>query len=112
MGAQFTTLAPGQRLMYDVKGGTGGGGKINRLFAPFGFRAAKDGLDGDHVMKRQIGGPDVIENLWPLRASENRSSSATVVSIEVRYRDAPLNVHVARRTHGDPLYLLIRSVKN
>jgi hypothetical protein len=112
LAPQFASLAPGMRLRYDEKGSTGGGGKINRLFAPFGFRARAEGLDGDHVMERQIGGPDEVVNLWPLDKGENRSSGATVKSIEVQLKNRPVNVHEARRKRGKPaLYLLIRKVR-
>lgn len=111
LAPQFAAIAPGTRLRYEDKGSTGGGGKINRLFETFGFRASGEHLDGDHVMERQIGGPDEIANLWPLPAGENRSSGATVKSIEVRHRGAMTNVHVARTRRGQALYLLIRSVR-
>jgi len=111
LDAQFAAIAPGVRLSYEEKGSTGGGGKINRLFEPFGFRATADGMDGDHVMERQIGGPDAIGNLWPLPRGENRSSGATVKSIDVRFRRKADNVHVARTKRGKTLYLLIRSVR-
>jgi hypothetical protein len=111
LAAQFASIAPGVRLRYDEKGGTGGGGKINRLFQPFGFRASAEGMDGDHVMERQIGGPDEVANLWPLPLGENRSSGATIKSIEVRFRRQPTPVHVARQRRGSVLYLLIRSVR-
>ncbi|MET0517504.1 MAG: hypothetical protein ABW005_01595, partial [Burkholderiaceae bacterium] len=103
--------APGAKLRYEEKGSTGGGGKINRRFAPFGFSASGEGMDGDHVMERQIGGPDELANLWPLPMGENRSSGATVKDIQIRYRRQPANVHVARTRRGQALYLLIRSVR-
>ena len=42
--------------------------------SPFGYRAQAEGLDGDHIIEMQIGGPNELKNLWPLQASENRSS--------------------------------------
>ncbi|MEO5732990.1 MAG: HNH endonuclease signature motif containing protein, partial [Rubrivivax sp.] len=111
LSPQFASIAPGVKLRYEDKGSTGGGGKINQRFFPFGYRALDDGMDGDHVMERQIGGPDDIANLWPLQKSENRSSGATVKSIEVRYQRKPENVHVARTRRGSAIYLLIRSVR-
>ena len=111
LSPQFASLAPGVKLRYEDKGSTGGGGKINALFSPFGYRASLDGMDGDHVMERQIGGPDEVANLWPLQKGENRSSGATVKAIEVRFQRKPTNVHVARTKRGSALYLLIRSVR-
>jgi hypothetical protein len=107
---QFASLAPGVRLHYEVKGSTGGGGKINRLFRPFGYRPGKEGRDGDHVMERQIGGPDVVGNLWPLPLSENRSSGSIVKDLEVRFKGKKLNVHAAKTKRGKALFLLIRKV--
>lgn len=34
--------------------------------------------DGDHVMEKQLGGPDHESNVWPLNSSINRSSGGTV----------------------------------
>jgi hypothetical protein len=111
LSPQFANMAPGMKLRYEDKGSTGGGGKINDMFFPFGYRASLDGMDGDHVMERQIGGPDEIANLWPLQKGENRSSGATLKAIEVRYQRKPENVHVARTKRGSAIYLLIRSVR-
>ena len=111
LSTQFASVAPGVKLRYEDKGSTGGGGKINALFFPFGYRASLDGMDGDHVMERQIGGPDEIANLWPLQKGENRSSGATVKAMQVRYQRKPENVHLARTKRGSAVYLLIRSVR-
>lgn len=122
VGLRSDLASIGERrvLVYDEKGSTGGGGKINDVFRPFGFVPKIDGgegLDGDHVLERQLGGPDDLINLWPLSASENRSSGATVKSIMVTYKGKKenqpreWNVHDARVDRGEPLYLLVRSVK-
>jgi hypothetical protein len=34
--------------------------------------------DTDHIMEKQLGGPDDLGNLWPLNASTNRSSGGSV----------------------------------
>ncbi len=109
---QFAGLGPGKVIMYDVKGGTGGGSKINNKFKPFGFSASGEGFDGDHVMERQLGGPDAIANLWPLPLGENRSSGSKVKSMKVEFQKKPMTVHEARtkrKKKGGPLYLLIKS---
>lgn len=118
---EFASLGFGKVLVYWDKFGTGGGGKINDLFRPYGFKPSSEGLDGDHVMERQIGGPDEIENLWPLKASENRSSGSLVKNLKGQYgapgasgktATAEIAVHEAKAKRGsEPLYLLIRSVK-
>jgi hypothetical protein len=70
----------GMKIAMTKSEGTGGGGKINKRFAPYGFRALSEGLDGDHVVERQLGGEDEIENLWPLDSGENRSAGSTLKS--------------------------------
>jgi hypothetical protein len=113
LSPQFASLGPGKLLMYDEKEGTGGGHKINDLFHPYGYYAKEEGMDGDHVLERQLGGPDLTENLWPLDKSENRSSGSLVKELPVTYKGKPTTVHKARasRAKGSPLYLLIRSVR-
>lgn len=106
----FASLAPGKVLVYAEKGATGGGGKINKMFHPFGFRAGKEGYDGDHVMERQLGGPDALSNLWPLQKGENRSSGSTVKSMKVTFKKKSVTVHDAKgKRKKKPLHLLIKS---
>jgi len=62
---------------------TPGGGKINDILKQYGFRPKPEYMDGDHVTEIQMGGQDVIENLWPLDASINRSAGATLASTSV-----------------------------
>lgn len=111
LSAQFASLATGMMLTYDEKAGTGGGGKINDQFKPYGFAPTSEGLDGDHVMERQIGGPDHLDNLWPLEKGENRSSGATVKNIRVDYGGKEKTIHEARVKARKTIYLLIRSTK-
>lgn len=110
LSPDFAAIGPGRILIYDEKAGTGGGGKINDRFAPFGFRAKLQGLDGDHVLERQLGGPDNYNNLWPLPFRENRSSGSRVKSLKVKYRNKEMTVHEARDDRGKALHLLIKSV--
>jgi hypothetical protein len=113
LSPQFASLAPGRLLTYGVKGKTGGGSKINNRFKPYGFAASSEGLDGDHVLERQIGGPDELDNLWPLHSSENRSSGSIVSRISVKFKGNNLPVHEARdKVKNKPaLFLLVRSTK-
>jgi hypothetical protein len=108
----FASLAPGKVLVYDDKGRTGGGSKINNEFKPFGFRPGKERMDGDHVMERQLGGPDALSNLWPLDAGENRSSGSTIKSMKITFKNRALTVHEARLARKNkPLNLLITGVR-
>ncbi len=116
LAAQFAALGPGMVLNYSEKAGTGGGGKVNDILRPYGFVPSSkggEGLDGDHVLERQLGGPDDPDNLWPLGKSENRSSGSTIKSMEVKVNAEVMNVHAAKKKlkKKDSLYLLIRSTK-
>ncbi len=57
---------------------TAGGGKILSALRPFGFRASNEDLDGDHVIERQMGGPDERGNLWMLDSTENSRAGGTL----------------------------------
>lgn len=109
LAKEFANLAPGKILVYASEAGTGGGGKINKMFSRYGYRPKKEGLDGDHVMERQLGGPDEIYNLWPLGYSENRSSGATVKIMEVTFKNKKMTVHDARlKKRNKKIHLLIK----
>lgn len=69
----------GKTFQFDPKR-TMGGGLINRTLAPWGYRARAAGMDGDHILEMQMGGENVVENLWPLDKSENRSSGSILSS--------------------------------
>jgi hypothetical protein len=68
-------------------GSTTGGKLINDLFRPFGYRGkeedASESRDGDHLVEMQLGGPNKLENLWPLEASINRSGGSTTAAMKV-----------------------------
>jgi hypothetical protein len=119
---QFASLGPGVLVTYKDPGGTGGGGKINNVFKPYGFVPSSDGgegMDGDHVLERQLGGPDAIPNLWPLDRSENRSSGSIIKSLKYYsgkdQKESSITIHAlydALRKNGkDALYIVIRSVR-
>lgn len=74
-------------LILLAPGRTSGGGLINRAFEPFGYRAQQDGMDGDHLVEMQLGGPNILENLWPLQASENRSGGSRTASMSFTLPD-------------------------
>ncbi len=74
----------GMKFELHPGGKTGGGGKINRALKPYGYSAGAEVRDGDHVLERQVGGADALENLWPLDLGENRASGSTLASTELR----------------------------
>ena len=118
LSPQFASLSTGMLLTYGKKEGTGGGGKINDRFKPYGFVPSSqggEGMDGDHVLERQLGGPDSLDNLWPLDRSENRSSGATVKNIPVKLGNTTMTVHEARQSKKlkskPAIFLLVRSTK-
>jgi hypothetical protein len=80
------TIAVGKKVKYKP-GKTEGGGLINQTLRPYGYRARAEYRDGDHVVEMQVGGPNILENLWPLDASENRSSGAALAARKVKKPD-------------------------
>jgi len=83
-----TTLNVGTVVGPLTTASTPGGGRINRIFAKYGFRAGAEGLDGDHVKEIQFGGQDVIGNLWPLDAGINRGAGSTLAQKSVSHPKA------------------------
>jgi Domain of unknown function (DUF4157) len=56
--------------------------RFNAAVERFGY-SREDNLyggetDGDHVMEKQLGGPDAWDNVWPLDSSTNRTSGSSV----------------------------------
>lgn len=111
---QYRTAVDKRLYMAEV-GSTGGGGKINDEFRPFGFSPQGEGMDGDHVIERQLGGPDLLANLWPLNASENRSAGSTLrgMSFPNPAGGAPITLDQVKAEvrAGRPKYLLIVSTR-
>jgi len=64
---------------------TPGGGKITAILQKFGFSGDLEKLDGDHVHEIQVGGEDIVDNLWPLYASPNRGAGSIISRIVVHY---------------------------
>ncbi len=91
-----------------------GGYVINDVLRKYGFRPDKDRLDGDHVHEMQLGGQNVLENLWPLDKSTNRGSGSTIDKADVTLKDGRvIKVYQLRqfvKTSGRKIYFSIRSV--
>lgn len=62
---------------------TPGGGTINSVLERYGWDAAAEYMDGDHVVEIQFGGKDVPTNLWPLDASMNRGAGSRLSKQQV-----------------------------
>ena len=96
-------------------GNTQGGSKVNKLFRPFGYRAQEEdpveSKDGDHLVEMQLGGPNELENLWPLKASQNRSGGSRVASMVVKIapKDEITMDDLKKRSQIVPTFLRIKS---
>jgi hypothetical protein len=88
-------------------GSTEGGGLINRTLRPYGYRAGTEDNDGDHVVEMQIGGPNILENLWPLEKDENRSSGAKLAATRVKPGTKEMTLEEASKKKGSQLWLMI-----
>ncbi len=74
---------------------TSGGRKINKILKKYGFIASAEGLDGDHVQDIQFGGPNTVENLWPLQAGINQKAGPILAQTSVKYRDTNRSVRIS-----------------
>jgi hypothetical protein len=64
---------------------------FNDLIEAWGYNRddnAAPPTDGDHVMEKQLGGPDAYSNLWPLNSGINRSSGGKVSGEIARIKQA------------------------
>jgi hypothetical protein len=64
--------------------------KMNEVLKAHGYdrETGQDApRDTDHIVEKQLGGPDQHSNLWPLNASTNRSSGGTVRSEVARIKE-------------------------
>ena len=65
--------------------------RFKKELAKWGYNR-EDNLDGttdaDHVMEKQLGGPDEVPNLWPLNSQTNQHSGSDVRSQIVAIRKA------------------------
>ncbi len=59
------------------------GSTITNRLRLFGFFADDEKLDGDHVWEIQLGGPDHVENMWPLDSEVNRQGGTKLANATV-----------------------------
>jgi hypothetical protein len=107
-----TTLAKGTVIGPVTSASTPGGGRINRIFAKYGFRAGQEGLDGDHVQEIQFGGLDVIGNLWPLNASINRGAGSKLAQMSVSHPRASGQFKKVSELKADPSHKYYFRIKS
>jgi len=67
----------------------------------------------DHVHETQLGGPNVIGNLWPLPTAINASAGPTLAQADATLPDDSGTVKLSdlKRLSGTAFYFLITSVK-
>ena len=75
-------IRKGKKLKLNPGDGTPGGGRINRPLRLFGFSAAGEKQDGDHVVEIQLGGKDLVDNLWPLELKENQLAGSLLAAMK------------------------------
>jgi hypothetical protein len=54
-----------------IPGSTAGGSKINNQLKKYGYDLDREDTQGDHLLEMQLGGPNILENLWPLNRAMN-----------------------------------------
>jgi Domain of unknown function (DUF4157) len=54
-----------------IPGSTEGGSKINNQLKKYGYDLGHEDTQGDHLLEMQLGGPNILENLWPLNTAMN-----------------------------------------
>lgn len=106
-------VEPGKKIRL-VPQATAGGGLINRILYPYGYRASSERMDGDHVVEMQLGGPNIPSNLWPLDASENRSSGSVISRMRFRKPDSTeitMDALKSRARGGNDVWFIITSTR-
>jgi Domain of unknown function (DUF4157) len=75
----------GKKFMLPKKppGGTPGGYVINDELRPYGYDGATQKTDGDHVLEIQLGGKNLLENLWPLDKRINQQAGSRLNNAKI-----------------------------
>jgi hypothetical protein len=88
---------------------------LNAILRRYGFYMSNEGKAGDHIQEMQIGGPNIIENIWPLNSSVNSSGgsslSTATFTIGSITRTMPEIKDESRRT-GRAMWFIIRAVRS
>jgi hypothetical protein len=98
--------------------GNAAGATITNKIKLFGFFASEERKDGDHVWEIQVGGPDKIENMWPLESGLNQTAGGELERATVKDDDNKTvtmkNLKALARTNaadGKEMWIKIKSVK-
>ena len=76
---------------------TSGGKLLNNLLARFGWSPSSEKMDADHVLEIQMGGSDVLSNLWPLAQSTNRSAGKRLSQTSVEIGAKTITIDILKR---------------
>jgi hypothetical protein len=66
--------------------------------ALFGFSASDEGKDYDHTWEVQMGGPDNIDNMWPLESALNQRAGGGLERASIK---TPDNKHIPMKKLKD-----------
>lgn len=94
-------VATGMTIKMTETHGTGGGSKLNNRLKPYGFSPEEEDLEADHVVERQMGGADAIENLWPLKSELNGRGGGTLRGMKFPPKGQRFVAHLQHTTKDD-----------
>lgn len=83
--AQKNQVQVGKTLLFDaaLSTKTSGGETFNKVARKYGLDIQGSRFNADHVLERQLGGADSLDNLWPLNASINGSGGSALHYMQV-----------------------------
>jgi hypothetical protein len=106
----------GRKIEFDKEGKRDAGVRnFKNVVKKYGYKPGPLGLDVDHVVELQIGGQDVISNLWPLPAGENRSSGALLKAAKTKLPGdkivAVADAHQRKKKENQRLWMIVTSTR-
>lgn len=100
-------------LKMENPGATQRGKKINNALLPYGFSPMGERKAGDHIIEMQLGGPNEVENLWPLSFKINSSSGPKISKMKFNIKGKEMKMKELKdksRSEERPIWFKIRSV--
>jgi DNA anti-recombination protein RmuC len=108
-------VSVGSVFKYEPGDETPGGRIINKALSYYGYRSKKQDTDGDHVLETQLIGEtraNVIQNLWPLDANQNRHGKALKTTpVEIPGQPATTLEAVHSKQTGKELWIMIKKTR-